>query len=191
MEAPVRSFLAIDPDEGATAALRGWLDALREAPWAGHVRWVAPGNLHITLRFLGDVAPARLAELGDALRGALRGAPAPFEVSLAAPAPFPNAARPRAIASLAAPHPALTQVAAIAERCAQGLGLAPEGRPFKGHLTFGRPRPELPRLAAPLLPVEPLALRVTGVTLYKSELTRAGAIYTALGRFVIGEGQGG
>jgi 2'-5' RNA ligase len=186
MEAPIRSFLAIDPNDAAAEALRGWLEALRREPWAAHVRWVAPENLHITLRFLGDVAPARLAELGAALRVALEGAPAPFEVALAAPTPFPNAARPRVIASLAAPNPALGQLAAIAERCAQGIGLAPEGRPFKGHLSFGRPRPELPRLAAPLLRTEPLAMRVEAVTLYRSELTRAGAIYTALERFTLG-----
>lgn len=188
MEAPaVRSFLAIDPDDAAAAALRAWLAGLRRAEWAAHVRWVAPHNLHLTLRFLGDVAPARLAELAGALRAALREAPVPFEVSVGAPAPFPNAARPRAIAALVAPHPALPQLAAIAERCARQVGVAPEARPFRGHLTFGRPRPALPRLAAPLLSAGPLAMLVAGITLYRSELTRSGAIYTALDRFALGE----
>jgi 2'-5' RNA ligase len=58
-ETVLRCFFALPLDDAARAELAGAVRALEPAPWSARVRWVPPENLHLTLSFLGAVAPAR------------------------------------------------------------------------------------------------------------------------------------
>jgi len=154
-------------------------------PWANAVRWVSVDNLHLTLRFLGDIAPAQAERYIGALRqGLTQVADLPgLSLRVSGPRLFPRPSHPRVIACLAESNATLTALADLAEACATGIGLAAEKRPFNGHITLGRLRDPLPQGAVLPKEEEGTLMRPTAITLYKSELSPRGAIYTALHTF--------
>src|SRR5919108_2776554 len=90
----IRTFVAIRLDEGVRAALGGAVEGLRRV--ARDVAWVVPENVHVTLKFLGQVREARAAELVAALAQATSGF-ASFEASVEGLGAFPTPLRPRVI----------------------------------------------------------------------------------------------
>ncbi len=181
----LRAFLALDFDDDALGVLSTYLRQLRASPWANDVRWVSPDNLHLTLRFLGDITPAQVTGYASALRKGLAHIANLSSLTLVVSPPrlFPRPSRPRLIACLIESNPTLAELAALAERCAIGIGLAPERRPFNGHITLGRLRDSFPRDAA--LPERGSAAHFHpgAITLYRSDLNPQGAVYTALHTF--------
>ena len=157
------------------------VDALR--PHASGVAWVATANLHVTVKFLGDVDEARLADVGAALEGA---ATVPsFDLNVQGLGAFPTAARPRVLWAGAPGSPAFTKLAEGIDRVLVLLGFPLEARGFAPHVTLGRvrePRRDV-ALAAALgaAAARPFgALRVERVSLMRSDLSPRGARYTEL-----------
>ncbi|GIV83417.1 MAG: RNA 2',3'-cyclic phosphodiesterase [Candidatus Roseilinea sp.] len=184
-QATLRAFLALDFDEETLQALDAYLRRLHAMPWAGEIRWVSPNNLHLTLRFLGNVTPTqaeRYAEAFGAGRTQIADLAA-LTLSMTPPRFFPTSSRPRAIACLVEDHPTLSELAKLAETCAVQIGLSREVRPFKGHITLGRMRDALPHNAALPRDEAVMVIRPTAITLYQSRLDPRGAIYTALRSF--------
>ncbi len=175
----MRAFLALPLDATAHSALASTLRTLQRASWAREVRWVAEENLHLTVRFLGDVSEARQARLRAALSTHLREAnlPSALHLHVSAPSLFPTGRRPRVVACLVETNAALLTLAAIAEHCAQAVGLPAETKPFQPHITLGRLRDGA---ALPSLRSTPIALSMCAdqLCLYRSTLTPKGAIYT-------------
>jgi 2'-5' RNA ligase len=164
--------------------------ALRARPGGDAVRWVRPENLHVTLRFLGEIAPERQTPLAAQVR-AQTAALAPFALRLGALASFPPARRPRVVVLELAPGEPLAALASAVERGVVAAGFAPEARAFRGHLTLGRVREggRPPSLAA--LAVPPVAFDVTESVLFASELHPSGSRYTPLERVPLGGAGGG
>lgn len=165
----------------------------RLRPHARGVGWVAPENLHLTLKFLGGVEPARLPAIAAAL-AQVAGRGAPFELALHGLGAFPSATRPRVFwAGVSAGAPALDALAAQVEAALVGLGFPPEDRPFSAHVTLGRvrePRRD-PSLATALDGAASLALGafvVEGLALMRSDLSPRGARYSPLGSWSLGSG---
>jgi RNA 2',3'-cyclic 3'-phosphodiesterase len=133
----MRSFIAIDLPGAIRAALAAEQGRLRAACGPGRaIRWTRPEGLHLTLKFLGEVAVERLPEVTAALESL--GAFEPFEVEVGGFGFFPSARRPRVFwVGLDAP-PALAGLAARVEAAMASVGFAPEGRPFRPHLTLAR-----------------------------------------------------
>ncbi len=125
------------------AALAAELGHLRSR--AGDVAWVAPENLHVTVKFLGSVAEERLPAVGRAV-GAVAAASRPFSLIVSGLGAFPTVTRPRVVwAGLGPGTEALAALAGQVEEALAALGFAREGRPFVGHVTLGRrrqPRPD-------------------------------------------------
>src|SRR3989442_13791941 len=88
----IRTFVAIRLDETVRAALCAAIEGLRRV--ARDVAWVAPENLHLTLRFLGRVREPRTPELVVALTRATAGLTA-FQANVAGPGAYPSPGRPR------------------------------------------------------------------------------------------------
>ena len=145
-----------------------------------------PGNLHLTLAFLGEVGPAAVEGASTAVAAAAVGAPS-FAVRWGEPGVFPSKSRPRvfwlgvdADARLGALHGAL--VGELVERA-----LPVEARPYRPHLTLARlRRREVARARLAELvdvvaaaPVPPAA-QGTGVVLYSSNLGRGAAVHRPL-----------
>jgi 2'-5' RNA ligase len=105
-------------------------------------RWVPRGNLHVTLRFLGDVDEELVAVTADALPEAVRGI-APFELRLSGLGAFPPRGEPRvAWIGVDAGVEELGRLAVRAEKALLRAAVlsAPDPRPFRAHVTIGRPK---------------------------------------------------
>jgi len=155
----------------------------RLRPHAADVAWVAPANLHVTLKFLGQVDEARVPALSDALGAAVADRPA-LDVVVRGLGAFPSATRPRVLwAGLDDPTGAMTALAERVDGCCGRLGFPTESRAFTAHVTLGRVReprrqPALPDALA--RPSEFGRLRVERVSLMRSELSPRGARYSEL-----------
>ena len=184
----LRAFLALDLEDSFRRDALALIEELR-GERLPRVRWVTHATMHVTLRFLGDtdetLVPA-LTELVMRLGETLPGAIDVRSTSLLA---FPNARRARVLALHLEDGGVTTELAAAAERGVTALGLPPEERSFRPHLTLGRLREpaDLRRLFASRS--GPLAGgRLCALTLYKSELGAATAVHTPLARFSLDSG---
>jgi 2'-5' RNA ligase len=190
----MRLFVAIDlSDDQRTEAARA-ADALQrtleEAQAPRAVRWVAAPQLHLTLRFIGEIDDAVGARLVEALAPALS-VPS-FPLALGRPGVFPGPGRPRVIwIGLADGIEGASASRDAIEKRLRELGLPQEERPFRAHLTIGRVREMRPPQAAALreamgsLRIDPAPATVTHATLYRSRLSPKGAQYDALVRTML------
>jgi 2'-5' RNA ligase len=133
---PVRSFIAIALADPARSEVDAYLVDLRRT--ISDVAWTPPENLHLTLKFLGDVMPARLESLAARL-AEIAAAQPPFALTVAGVGAFPSFRRPR-ILWIGAAAPAVGPLAATVDRACAAEGFAPETRAFHPHLTLGRVR---------------------------------------------------
>jgi 2'-5' RNA ligase len=181
----VRAFFAVELGERARAAAADVARELRASPGGDAVRWVRPEGLHVTLRFLGDVATDRIPEIVERVRAET--APlGPFRLRLGGVHPFPSARRPQVVVLDVGPVEPLEELAEAVERGVVAAGFAPESRRFRAHLTLGRVRgrrfPSAPSAPTP----DEAAWDVREAVLFRSELHRSGARYTALERIALG-----
>jgi len=185
----IRTFVALLLDDPVRAKLGAAIERLR--PAARGVAWVPPENLHLTLKFLGAVPPARLADVLAALAPAAGGVE-PFEAILRGVGAFPTATRPRVIwAGVVGGEKALVALATRVDAALAPLAFAREARPFVPHVTLGRVR--VPRRDAALtraLTAEADRdfgrLRLARVSLMRSDLWSRGHRYTELGGVALG-----
>ena len=125
-----RLFVAIRPPEEIRDLL---IDAMDDSP---ELRWVGDEQLHLTLRFIGDVDDNIAHEVASMLGRVKRGA---FELYMEGLTSF-GGRKPRAVVASVAPAQALLDVQAEHERLMQRIGLEPEGRKFTPHVTLARLR---------------------------------------------------
>jgi len=182
----MRLFLGIEIPEPLLAEI-GRVQSLLRASGAD-VRWVEPGNVHVTMKFLGQVAADRVAAI-DAALAPVAAAHAAHELQLIGVGAFPDEARPRviwvgvegAIVELAALHVEL-------DASLEGLGFERENKRFSPHVTLGRVRRPrgLKSLSAAMrahrhTPVG--SFRVSTLVLFESTLTPQGARYRERSRY--------
>jgi 2'-5' RNA ligase len=183
----IRAFFALEPDATTRRLLAGHADGMRDQPWAGEVRWVPPENIHLTLRFLGDIPEDATDELVEVVASATRCRRA-FEIELRDTLLLPSRRRPRVIAVGVAPSEPLDALAVEIETAVVAQGLAPEQRSFRAHVTLGRlrrsPRAPLGTLAPPPL----AAFDVEHFVLLRSRLRERGAEYSVLHHFALADG---
>jgi len=183
----LRSFIAIEIPTDVQDAMDRSTAALKKALARPLVRWVAAHNVHLTLKFLGDVSPANLELLAQALKFEA-GQHASFSLSIGGLGVFPNLRRPRIVwIGIEAPA-ALQALQRGIEAAAARLGYEPENRPFSPHLTIGRVNQnasaaEVQQIRAALEQTRVGALgavTVEAVQIFKSDLQPGGAVYTNL-----------
>jgi RNA 2',3'-cyclic 3'-phosphodiesterase len=176
MESLVRSFVAVPLPGVVRSEIAEAARALaRDLP---DVKWSKkPENLHVTLKFLGPVDEARLAEMGEALRVAL-GSLSRFDLAVRSFGAFPTASRANVLYAGVDSDGArgLAHVAEIVETVAAGIGFPREARAFTGHVTIGRSKAGVDARAA----LAPWAERAFGavtvdeVHVYESQLGQPG-----------------
>ena len=182
----LRAFVGVAPGSTLRAALAQLREALARVNFGDGLRWVPAENLHLTLRFLGEVPRASLPALISALRAAVNEHPT-FQLPLEGIALFPNVHRPRAlVATLPNPQP-LEDLAAVVEAAVRGSGLPPERRRFRPHITLARIRRGQHPGEVPEIPLEAPHLAVTRIALYRSVLADSGARYSILEDIALGE----
>ncbi len=182
---PLRSFLAAELPPHARAQTLQAIEQLRKAIPDG-VRWVPPENLHLTLKFLGNVDPERIPELIAAANARLQGA-ASFEVELGGLGVFPNAQRARVVwLGVCAGGAELARLARKLDRAAGRIGVERERRPFRTHLTLGRLRQPGPVPINEVPCPEGRPFLIEEIVLYESRLSSTGARYVPLARLPLG-----
>ena len=184
----IRTFIAIEPDAAIQHALGDVQTRLQRERAANFIRWVAPANIHLTLKFLGNVETDRLPALTRTVREACASY-SPFTLSLHTLGAFPNLTRPNVV--WVGLRGEIETAARLAEKIDAGcaaLGYAREARPFAPHLTLGRVKKDA--RADELRSVGELIanfkaelrgeIRVARVSVMKSELKPSGSVYTRL-----------
>lgn len=179
--ADLRAFLAVE----TTPAIHAELARLKRtlAAAGADVRWVGDDGLHVTVKFLGRVAPAALAALRSALVPALA-AHVPIPARVHGLGVFPTRRRPRVV-WVGVTGGGLNALAQTVEAAAAACGFPPEARPFQPHITLGRVRG--PRGAAQLDDALQAHWNddfghcvIRELIAYRSDLRPAGAVYTKL-----------
>lgn len=187
MSEEIRTFIAVE----LPAEVREALASLRQelAGREDQVKWVKPENVHLTLKFLGNIPEHRLTPLREGTAEAAAGFTS-FEMSLTELGAFPNARRARVI--WVGIDEGRERLSALAERLEASLGergFEREARRFKAHVTLGRARGRgggtdvSGALAAVRFDVQRCV--VEGLTIMRSDLTPEGPIYTSLDRIML------
>ena len=157
--------------------------AARKLPVDGEIRWVRPANVHLTLKFLGDVAEADLSRVAEVLEK-VRERHEPFEVALSGFGAFPSARRARIFwAGIGEGSERLRALARDVDVSLEPLGFEREARPYTPHLTLGRARGRPASLDATEASVAGSHFRVSSMELMKSVLSGAGATCSTLAAY--------
>ena len=164
------------------------LDALKHSSLP--FRLVEPESLHITLKFLGEVAEARYEAVVAGIERAGAGI-SPFDVDVGGFGAFPSLERPRILWMGVAASAVLGEAQRRVEQEMEILGFPREARPFHAHVTLGRAsaraagvdRRQLDRITAPL--VYKACVRVESIDLMQSHTASRGARYERVERIML------
>jgi 2'-5' RNA ligase len=177
----VRAFVAIFPPPEIRKKA---LVSARRLPSDDRVRWIRPENVHLTLKFLGDVQGLLLDSLSAALRE-ICASHAPFDATLAELGAFPSARRAQILwAGVGAGSDRLRSLAGEIDATLAPLGFEREKRPYVPHLTLGRVRGR-PTNFELTSGKEDLGFWIQHVELMESTLTTEGAIYRTVESFAL------
>jgi len=195
MAQTIRTFIAIELDAATQDALAQLQSQLKRQPGSNAVRWVAPGNIHLTLKFLGDVDAKKISALQNSVAAACAGTP-PFTLKLSGVGAFPNPQRANVV--WVGIQGDVDVAAALAKKiedaCAE-LGFAREARAFSPHLTLGRVKRDAgPRARAEIAqmiasaPTRDLGqYRAASVSVMQSDLKPGGSVYSRLAEIKLTE----
>lgn len=174
----IRLFVAIDLPDSVRARLAGLCAGVPGA------KWVAPENMHLTLRFIGEVDDALAMEVAAALS---RVAAPCFQIKLGEIGYFGSRGKVRALWAGIEPSPALEHLRDKVESVLVRAGLEPEGRKFTPHVTLARLRDARLSRVRDFLgagnPVVAGPVAVEHFTLYSSFLGRQGAVHRVEARY--------
>ena len=181
----IRTFICVELPKSVTALLAKVQDSLKGI--GAEVNWVKPSNIHLTLKFLGDLPEQKLAEICEAVERATHAA-IPFEFQVKGTGCFPANGNPRVlwVGIEPVPHP-LQELQELIDSGLFAMGIPWETRTFNPHLTIGRVKSA--RNVQPLvrkmctLHFAEEVVGVREVTLMRSDLKPAGALYTPIGVF--------
>jgi len=172
----VRAFVAIEPDPATRTALA---EALLPMKQVEGLKLTPAENLHVTLKFIGDVDSAAMGDVRAALDMAVEGV-APFSLEATDAIVLPNPRQPRVLAAAFDKPAMLSLLREQVERMLGEAGVPAEPRPYRPHMTLGRfkrkPRGPLPTVALP----ESCGFLVRSIGLIASRLTPTGPVYSPI-----------
>ncbi len=176
----MRVFVAIEIPREVRDALTSLSDKWKQS--GARASWVRPENMHLTLRFLGEVTREQMQHMAEMLAAAYAAIPALTLAARGAGA-FPNRRKPGVLwVGVQALSGDLAAVQQCAEDAARTIGLPPDTKAFHPHLTLARIRDArhigaLPELIAAAEHFDGGAFTADAVSLFESELRPGGPIY--------------
>ena len=182
----LRAFIAVELPHEIQQAIHKATANFRQMT-GSIIRWVPPENMHLTLKFLGDVSPASVDLLTQMLRAEADSFHC-FDMHISGLGSFPSLKRPRVIyIGIQAPA-GLEALHRGVESASRKFGYESEERAFSPHLTIGRVRQDATasdqqriRQALENIHIDSLGTaRVDSVHLFKSDLKPTGSVYTKL-----------
>lgn len=189
----IRAFIAVDLDDPVIEKVCNVVEILK--PRITGIRWLRKENLHLTLKFLGNIAESQVEPITAALRHPL-GLFSPCTISAKGLGVFPDFRRPK-ILWVGLTGDQLVQLAAEIESALMPIGFTPENRAFTPHLTIGRwregsrPAKNLRQEIDSLNDFEFGACAVRQIVLFQSVLKPEGASYSELRTIQLGTELGG
>lgn len=175
----MRAFIAIELPESLKQTLAR---VQRQLECAERVAWVKPANMHLTLRFLGEVAESRIDDLKVCMERAA--AYSSFELVPKGLGAFPNLHRPRVFwAGIEDKSRSLTELQKRLQAELEQAGFGREDHPFSAHLTLGRVKDSGTRTtqeALRRLDFSAPPFKVAEIVLMRSDLRPQGSLYTRL-----------
>jgi len=182
----MRSFIAIEP----SLQIKNYLSRIQDKLKTGgiDIKWVNPRDIHLTLKFLGDIEDAILDKITGILEAVSCGKSA-FPMRLSSLGAFPDINFPRILwIGIDKGDQKVKEIVKDLEGRTSRLGIPKEEKAFFSHLTIGRARPGLNRrklveiltILKNEIAKEELESYVTKLTLFKSTLTPQGPIYAIL-----------
>lgn len=186
----IRTFVALPASREVRAAAETLVSVFSKV--AEGVRWVQPENIHLTLKFLGDVEDQELHQVCRLVKSATE-TTRPFGFVCRAVGAFPSNQKPSTL-WLGVDDAAgeLAHLQSCLSLNLSEMNFPSEARPFRGHFTLGRIRSgrrghrALTELIEKYADTEFGLVQVNELVVYASELTRAGPTYTALARCPLG-----
>ena len=181
-----RLFCAIELHASVKSLIQQRIDRLRaEAPEC-QASWNRAENIHLTLKFFGNIEQNNIEPITNALLRTVSNRTR-FEISIGGTGAFPNHRQPRVLwIGINDPAGKLIELHEGLEQECAAAGFSKEERLFRPHLTIARIRkPTGARVAAELnqkLGFEPITLPVNELVVFRSELSSKGSKYTALSR---------
>jgi len=183
----IRSFIAVDLSPEVQKELELLREQLMQQCKGLSVRWVEVKNIHVTLKFLGDVPESDLEKLFKIMQDAASRQPA-FELGAVGLGAFPNIHHPRVIWVGVQASPGLAALQTWIDEDTDRLGYASEQRKFSPHLTLGRVgdhiSPGDARRIGEILAQSKVGVLgrcfIDAVHYYRSDLYRDGPVYTRL-----------
>lgn len=183
MSQTIRSFIAFE----LPAAVISLLDHMQQELKSLRLkaRWVRPENIHLTLKFLGNINPADIENIGGAMADAAAEC-TPFAMTVDGIGFFPGIKRPRIIwVGLGGATAVLLELQHNLEDRLATVGFAKENRSFKAHLTLGRIRQAvdpntLGRAIEDYSDFGRQQFIADRIILFKSDLKPSGAVYSKL-----------
>ena len=178
----MRLFTAITLPEDLRTGIRRLIDALGVS--GAPVKWVKPENVHLTLRFLGEVEENRINDIYEVTRLASKGI-REFSLRVEHVGAFPTLKRPRVVWVGVQSSPVLSTLHSRLEEGFHAIGFASEKKPYTPHLTIGRVKgtrglePLTGGLAHASFP--PFTFMVGNIKIIESVLKPQGPIYTTIG----------
>jgi 2'-5' RNA ligase len=181
-ESSIRAFVAVDIE---SAEIKGKLvsaqDHLRQT--GADLKLVEPENIHITMRFLGDISAPRVEEVKHALDAVEF---APFECEFVGMGAFPSMKRINVVwVGISAGSPELARISSTLEEGLRQIGFTPDNKGFNPHVTVarvktGRNREMLASYIDQMRTYEFGKLPVNEVRLKRSILKPSGPVYTTI-----------
>jgi 2'-5' RNA ligase len=184
----IRVFIAIEIDSGIKDRLSEYLNQLKKT--GASVKWVAPENIHLTLKFIGYIEEETLPALNKIISDAVS-CLGPFSISIGNIGAFPNFKKPRVV--FVCVQDKVNNLLNIYERLdkdIEKLGIKRESKKHVGHITLGRIKSQknISKLTSVLNSGTKCSFgleKVSYISLMQSKLTPAGPIYTKLNNFML------
>ncbi len=183
MSATIRTFIAFELPPAVILLLQKMQQDLKRLKI--RARWVQPENIHLTLKFLGNINPDDIDKIGAAMTGAAIEF-SPITLAVSGIGVFPGIKRPRVIwLGLGGDIRSLLALQGRLEEKLVGVGFPKDKRSFKAHLTLGRIKQAASQALVRQMLNEYATLRSVDATfnqiiLYKSDLQPSGAVYSKL-----------
>ena len=179
----IRAFLAIDLPASLRPILSWAQEELKKS--GADIKWVPVGNIHITLKFFGNITETQVTDISEAVT-ALAANQAPFTLTVTDAGAFPNPKNPRVVwLGVGGELDVAREFYRRLEIAFAALGFPPEDRPLSPHLTLGRVKSPANRSALTqslvhLPSPEAAPFQVSEIVLFRSNLTPRGATYLPL-----------
>jgi len=183
----IRSFIAIELPSHVKAELASLEKKLKEGRHH-FVKWVDPEGIHLTLKFLGNIASTAVPQIVEVITGAAKPF-FPLHLQLGDLGAFPNMKRPQVVwVGVEGEVENLCALQKGVDSALSQLGFVPESRSFSPHLTLGRlrdritlgERQDFAHWISSVGVEMDLFFEISDIKLMKSQLTPRGAVYTQL-----------